>query len=1435
MAAQNPLSSAELKELIKLLQVVEGLQESAAQQEANRIASTATARRQLETLRSEYNELTSDISDSLNVFKKLVSELGNASSGVTITTRAYKGIISIAEKLQLHQKSIVDLNEKDLKKLQEKLAIQKQNITNSEEVLKQDKERLADQARFKSYDVDRVKDQIRHLEQVKTRRRLTDLEKEDLKEYRKEQAKLESQFKRINVQLEKTEAYLNEIPGIIQGVDANFNAVEATIKRIQDELKEQNSLLGLGGSIVAGLSTALDKLGFGKLSQALGINQATSEMEEFASKIVKKRSEEANLRSSIERTQQELESKGYSQILHSLEQEKQLEEQIAAARGNLTNDEIRQGLGGIALKNQLDQLDVVKSTISEKDRELHQKAQINAQNKITLGQLTAQNAQYAGMNGHLAVLGKGITTMGSSLFKNLTNPITQVTFVVTQLVDAFKTIDNNAGKLAKGMNISYGEALEVNEQFANIARNSNSTFVTTKKLGESYLAISQNLGANAKIAEKDLDTFTKLREQAGFTNEELIGINKISMATGKSVDDTVTGFMGAGKALAIQKGLSINIKQLMKDTANVSNAIKLSLGATPEALAKAAVKVKELGINLQQADSIANSLLQFESSITAELEAELLTGKEINLENARYYALMGDIGSMAEEINKEIGGSAEFTKMNRIQQEAYAKAVGMSREELANSLVEQEALSKLGRSLTEEEKNAYEFAKQKYGEEKAAKMLGEDQLDTMMDQADVQERFAIAVEKLKDVFVSIVDGPLGSMLSGFATLLSNTALLKGLLVGLGLAMLPMVYNLGAAAISAAALAISAITTASAATLGIGALAIGAGIAVAALAMDSETSKATSRTKSQYTVKDAKIDRKKGPTLVGDFGEVQLDGNDQVYDASKGKAIKVGTDLVRESPLPSSSNPIATSQSITPGIPSSFKELDKLNSSTSSFSSKLTSNSQTQVEELSKLNEENKKLNELRDAREEETIATQTKSSSTQVSLLTKISKILETQLTMQVAKDALSMIPVIGGMLGGLASAGIGGKALYDLNTTPENTPKLAEGGSVLQEGIAKVDKNEIFLGKNSSEVFKDMYVSLNKISDNTTNKLSAAKTLNKVSTTDDLARSTSTFVNNIDELTKSVNVNTNATKLNAVATLDKVNLANLNNIEKASETTKVKEADKTQETGKIKEANIFSKIGETIKNSFADSANIISKITSTDVAKTKTSTADSLDKTIASTLTTSASTFADTANKLNTVTKATTSDLTTMASSSMSDAVRSTNTVDASNKTTVTDLTKSVSSFANDINKSTNTADTANKLSATSTLNKTDLTSSLLNTINKVFVDDIVNSETQKIKEENYLTTNNNLQPTPLSNVPETKLVTAPVTTSNVTTNNNGVSTITNNQTELTALLTKLDQLLQVNKEQTTVQTQLLHKNVNTYIDSRQLATIQNINTSRT
>ena len=127
----------------------------------------------------------------------------------------------------------------------------------------------------------------------------------------------------------------------------------------------------------------------------------------------------------------------------------------------------------------------------------------------------------------------------------------------------------------------------------------------------------------------------------------------------------------------------------MKDIASANKAILLSSRGNSKELARASFEAKKFGLSLNQADSLAGSLLDFESSIAAELEAELLTGKQLNLERARQAALEGDLATLTSEIAKNIGSAEEFANMNRIQQTAIAKSVGMtSSEELEAELVE---------------------------------------------------------------------------------------------------------------------------------------------------------------------------------------------------------------------------------------------------------------------------------------------------------------------------------------------------------------------------------------------------------------------------------------------------------------------------------------------------------------------------------------------------------------------------------------------------------------------------------------------------------------------------------------------------------------------------------------------------------------------------
>jgi hypothetical protein len=627
MAAQ--LTPQEAQELVNLYKKIDGFTEAAARNAAQMAEQQGRASTELVRLRDAYADLLKDVNSSLTSFTNIVDEIKNMNSGVNKSIAGFKGLESLASKLNYHQQGINRLSTKELETLQKKAKQKQKDLENARDLNASEITRLQT---------------IRHLSLA-----LEEQYKDALTSYNN----IESQLTDNNSALH---TFNNQIADAIDGT-----------KSIEDSL-------GLTGAMMKGMS----KIPF--LGNLPGMDNVLGNVEDKISQI---------------------------------------------------QDET----GMIVSKTK--------------------------------------------------AMGMAFKEMGPVVGKALFDPLSMSLFVFKQLKDIFFAIDTGAGELAKGMNMSYKEALAFRDRLGEAAANANDVAVTTKRNQESYMAISQALGANADINEKELKTFTKLREQAGYTNDELVSMYKMSLVTGKSIEDTTSEFLGGAEALSAQKGLAINVKQLMKETANVSNATKLSLVGGAKGLAEAAVQAKALGVDLGKVSDISGKLLNFEDSISAELEAELLTGKAINLETARLAALNGDMATVAEEIKNQIGGSAEFSKMNRIQQEAFAAAVGMSREELANSLVEQEALKNVGVKTAEEAKKKYDLLRQTMTAEEAAKALGDDQLATQYEQQNLQERFNQTIEKLKDTLSTLVDGPLGSFMAGIAELLNNAEVLKGIFIAIG--------------------------------------------------------------------------------------------------------------------------------------------------------------------------------------------------------------------------------------------------------------------------------------------------------------------------------------------------------------------------------------------------------------------------------------------------------------------------------------------------------------------------------------------------------------------------------------------------------------------------------------------------------------------------
>jgi hypothetical protein len=328
-------------------------------------------------------------------------------------------------------------------------------------------------------------------------------------------------------------------------------------------------------------------------------------------------------------------------------------------------------------------------------------------------------------------------------------------FILIQFVNAMLKADKTAGNLAKSFNVTYKEAIGIQDKLNSIANLSGNVFVTTQKLAESQMAINALYGTTAMATEEQLTTMTELREVAGFTNEELQGVLRISFATGKEMKKITGEVIAQAKYTSLQYGVSLNEREIVKEISKVSAATTLSLGKNPGLIGKAISTAKALGMELSKVEGIASSLLNFESSIEDELSAELLLGKELNLEAARYYALTNNIAGVAEEIASQIGTAADFMGMNYLQQNALAKAVGMNREELAQTLYVQEQLAGLTGEEAKRKEDILNKRIAEVGLAQAMQEMEEGGYETLEAQASVQDRIVATTEKLNELFASM--------------------------------------------------------------------------------------------------------------------------------------------------------------------------------------------------------------------------------------------------------------------------------------------------------------------------------------------------------------------------------------------------------------------------------------------------------------------------------------------------------------------------------------------------------------------------------------------------------------------------------------------------------------------------------------------------------
>lgn len=214
--------------------------------------------------------------------------------------------------------------------------------------------------------------------------------------------------------------------------------------------------------------------------------------------------------------------------------------------------------------------------------------------------------------------------------------------------------------------------------------------VTFQDAVTSNLELNAQFGTSIQFSNEMVEAQQQMKDLLGLSSQEASKLASYTILTGKKQNDITKAIGKSGDKL-------LNKKEVLSEVLSIEGQLASQYKNDPKLLAQAVEKTKAIGLSLKQAADASRGLLDFESSIANELEAELLTGKDLNLEKARYLALQGDSAGAAKEMMREVGGLAGFNKMNVLQQDALAKSVGMTTDQLADALRKEEELNKIRR------------------------------------------------------------------------------------------------------------------------------------------------------------------------------------------------------------------------------------------------------------------------------------------------------------------------------------------------------------------------------------------------------------------------------------------------------------------------------------------------------------------------------------------------------------------------------------------------------------------------------------------------------------------------------------------------------------------------------------------------------------------
>jgi hypothetical protein len=396
--------------------------------------------------------------------------------------------------------------------------------------------------------------------------------------------------------------------------------------------------------------------------------------------------------------------------------------------------------------------------VKEKQKEITDSAQSELKSLTTGYETTLSSIPGGGLLG--AMLGGGLAAAGLGL-----------------AIAAIMAFSEENKKIREDLGVSATHAAKMNKHARELALNMENIAGNVDDVREAQASIANTFMTTARASDKMLTDMVALNKTFGVTADTSAQVAKTFQEMGESVETSMDlQYFTANLA----KAAKVAPGEVMKDIADSAALAHKYFKGNVKELAKQAIEARRLGLSLSDIEGAVSGTLDIESSLAAEMEAQVMLGKEINFDKARQLLLQGNMAGAMDSMLGQLGGIQEFNKMDLLQKEAAAAAIGLTVDQLGTALTKQADMAKLSKADREEIEAA------RLALEGKSDLNAEDIKQREL-QAIQQEKMAASMDKmilgLQEMFIPLMENVLtvvGPIVSAFGSVIGFLSEIPGL-------------------------------------------------------------------------------------------------------------------------------------------------------------------------------------------------------------------------------------------------------------------------------------------------------------------------------------------------------------------------------------------------------------------------------------------------------------------------------------------------------------------------------------------------------------------------------------------------------------------------------------------------------------------------------